>query len=403
MTRVKITSGTFDAQTRFNVTAGCDVDSSMVVVCCLDFSAGEKHLREIPQTRKEARRAAVWLKSLGCQFIVLESTATYHQMFYEAFREQKLNAQVINPLQVKALLRVEGKSDKADAETLALLAATFPLRTSNMPDAQQRQIRDNLRFWDKNRRQGAATRQSVQMRLHGMGIPIYKRIGLATVSGRSILRALAYTTDDAKTIAESEWKGHRARLPELREALEGCEHLPPWFRNELVIAIDELEQNEALQRWREEVAYGHIESFELADQIAWMTTAPGINALVALRLIGEMGQDFWNRYPSARAWAKALGVAPNNIVSAGNVLKTQKALGNRYAKQALLQQMRAWLLHNKDHPLKVWQTQYKARAGFRRSVSAACHHTARSLWFMGKRGGQVYAPQGLGLKVADSA
>jgi len=36
---------------------------------------------------------------------------------------------------VKSLLCVEGKSDKGDAMTLARLAASFDLKTSNMPDA----------------------------------------------------------------------------------------------------------------------------------------------------------------------------------------------------------------------------------------------------------------------------
>jgi transposase len=48
---------------------------------------------------------------------------------------------VINPIVVKSLLRVEGKSDKDDAMTLARLAASFDLKTSNMPDSQQRELR----------------------------------------------------------------------------------------------------------------------------------------------------------------------------------------------------------------------------------------------------------------------
>jgi len=55
---------------------------------------------------------------------------------------------MINPLTVKALLRVEGKSDRRDAATLARLAAGFDLRKSNIPDPRQRTLRLLFRQYD---------------------------------------------------------------------------------------------------------------------------------------------------------------------------------------------------------------------------------------------------------------
>jgi transposase len=74
-------------------------------------------------------------------FSTIESAATYHCLYYDTMREAGVNIAVINPLTVKSLLRVEGKSDKGDAATLAQLAGSFRLRTSNMPDLLQRRLR----------------------------------------------------------------------------------------------------------------------------------------------------------------------------------------------------------------------------------------------------------------------
>lgn len=48
-----------------------------------------------------------------------------------------------------SLLRVEGKTDAADAVTLARLASGFHLRISNMPDEMQTHLRLYLRTHDK--------------------------------------------------------------------------------------------------------------------------------------------------------------------------------------------------------------------------------------------------------------
>ena len=391
--------GEFAVAGRYNCTAGCDVDADYVVISLLDFTTETNEIRQIPQTQAKANAAAKWLKQNRVEFIVLESTANYHLTFYQAFRKLGLNAHIINPAQVKALLRVEGKSDKADATNLAVLAATFPLRTSNVPDAQQMEIRSNLRNYDRDRKALTKVKQRVHQELAQFGINIFRETALRTQSGRAFLEALSQTEDSAGEIVHKHWKGARTSRPRLIEAMGKPEELPTWVRQELeVLRIDLLVQEQRIRN-REQQALYHIERFELAPQIAWMTTTPGVNWLVALRLIGEMGSNFWQRYPTSRAWCKALGVAPNTLVSAGKVLKTAKAMGNYHAKKHLLLQMRNWLLRNHEHPLKQWQVQYKTKAGFRKSVSACCNKAMTSLYHQGRQGGLPYDPSRIKLRV----
>jgi transposase len=87
--------------------------------------------------------------------IVIESTGQYHLMAHDAICAAGLNICVINPQVIAALIRAEGKSDARDASTLARLAASFPLRGSNMPDELQRELRlmfkrhDEAKDWER--------------------------------------------------------------------------------------------------------------------------------------------------------------------------------------------------------------------------------------------------------------
>ena len=400
--RVRISQGEFSVARRYNCAAGCDVDADYVVIALLNFKTETNEIRQIPQTQSKANSAARWLKENKVEFIVLESTANYHLTFYHAFRKLGLNAHIINPIQVKALLRVEGKSDKADATNLAVLAASFPLRTSNVPDAQQMEIRSNLRNYDRDKMALAKVKQRVYQELAQFGINIFRETSLRTQSGRAFLEALSQTEDPAETIVQEHWRGARASRSRLIEAMGKPEELPGWLRQELEILRMDLLAQEQRVKSREQRALNHIQHFELAPQIAWMTTTPGVNWLVALRLIGEMGANFWQRYPTSRAWCRALGIAPNTLVSAGKVVKTSKALGNNHAKQHLLMQMRNWLLHNHEHPLKQWHIQYKAKAGFRKSVSACCNKAMTSLYHQGRQGGMPYDPSRVQLRRLNS-
>ena len=142
-------------------------------------------------------------------------------------------------------------------------------------------------------------------------------------------------------------------------------------------------------------AEDHITQFQLEPHIRWMTTAPAVTPLLALRIIAEAGADFHARYHSAEAFCKACGMAPSNKVSGGKLLKSKKGQGNPYVKQHFVNAVKGWLISQKPHPLKSWGLQYRQRAGYKRATNALAHKIAKSLWYMGRAGGQAYSPHGL--------
>ena len=385
----------------FKVTAGCDVDSDCVVVALFDSHSGAMEVREFSQSQREALAAADWLRAEAVECAVLESTANFHYLFYHAFRSRALNAHILNPVTVKALLAVEGKSDKADAINMARLAAHFRLRTSNMPDDMQREIRMNLRKWDADKAARTRASNSLRSLLTAYRVPIFRRVKPISASGRKFIHIIAQAENmSPEKAVHLAWQGPRSSKAELVELLENLNDLPPYVREEVALSAAELDRLSAMIVVRRRRADAHIEQFQLGPQIKWMTTAPAVTPILALRIIAEAGADFHARYHSAEAFCKACGLAPSNKVSGGKVLKSKKGQGNKYIKRHFVNAVKGWLISREAHPLKTWGAQYRQRAGYKRAANALAHKIAKSLWHMGRAGGNAYCPHKLAEKPA---
>lgn len=385
----------FVDEVTYEVTAGCDVDSDCVVVAVFNSQTGAMEVREFSQSQREAMAAANWLRTQAVECAVLESTANFHHLFYHAFRKRELNAHILNPMTIKALLAVEGKSDKADAINMARLAAHFRLRTSNMPDDTQREIRMNLRKWDADKAARTRASNSLRSLMTAYRIPIFRRVKPTSASGRNFIQIIAQAEDmSPEEVVNFAWQGPRSSKSELVELLENLNELPRYVREEVALSAAELDRLTDMIVARRRRAEDHIIHFQLEPQIGWMTTAPAVTPLLALRIIAEAGADFHARYHSAEAFCKACGLAPSNKVSAGKLLKSKKGQGNQYIKQHFVNAVKGWLISQKPHPLKTWGAQYRARAGYKRTTTALAHKIAKSLWYMGRAGGQPYSPRG---------
>jgi transposase len=133
---------------RYDIAAGCDTDKEIIVVAVLNAITGDVEVREFRQDHVDLVRCIEWFGERKPEIIIIESTSTYHQLYYDGLLAAGQNIHVINPMVVKSLLRVEGKSDKGDAITLARLAASFDLHTSNVADSMQREMRLMFRTYD---------------------------------------------------------------------------------------------------------------------------------------------------------------------------------------------------------------------------------------------------------------
>ena len=372
---------------RYDVTCGMDTDKMFVVVGVFDATTGGAQTREFEQTRRGAEAAAAWVSEFGVEIAIIESTANYHLLFYDIFRLQKIPIYVINPIVVKSLLRVEGKSDKADALTLARLAASFDLRVSNMPDAQMREIRNVMRWRDKELRLRTQVTNMIASMLTAAHCTLYRMCKINSVSGRNMLDAIL--RGDTPTEVAAFYKGRKYTKEDIKASVQA---IPPYLFERLTFyRADLLRTNERLDYLDQQIL-GFIEQFDLTEQIEMMKTCPPVTDMLALRLIGEMGADYWHRYRDHRAFAKALGLAPNNEVSGGKLLKRKSSHGNSTAKRHFRDSVKAWLLYSPaNDPHKEWFVNYRSRANYPKAVNALARKWAEALFHMGLKG-EPYRP-----------
>jgi transposase len=369
-------NGQATVHARYQITGGCDTDKNIIVAAVYRAETGELESREFRQHKIDALRAAEWFHSQQVQLVIIESTANYHLLYYDTLREQGINIAVINPIVVKSLLRVEGKSDKGDAMTLARLAASFDLKTSNMPDMQQRELRllfKRIDAWKVQRTQITNRANGI---LTSLGFTVFRLVPINSTTGFRILQGiLAHRTPAELALLHP----RKARRPEIEKC--AAVTLPDFTHAYLADIISDVNNLNLRIEACETELLAKIDIFHLSEQVTLMTTVPGVTRFLALRTIGELGSNFHQRYYSAEAFAKAIGVVPSNEVSGGKLLKRRASHGNIRLKWHLLSSAKSYSIHGKG-PLHAWYESYKARTNFRKATSALSRRIAEGLWWV---------------------
>jgi transposase len=187
------------------------------------------------------------------------------------------------------------------------------------------------------------------------------------VSGRAMIRGLIAGQDDAGALAEKARARLRAKIPQLRQALQGrvTEH----HRFLLRMLMDQIAQLEGL-----------IEQFDgriaesmapFAEAAARLRTIPGISTTSAEVIVAEIGTDM-TRFPSAGHLASWAGLCPGNDESAGKRRSGRTTKGNQSLRTMLVQV--AWAaVHAKG---TIFQAQYGRgikRMGKKKALVAVAH------------------------------
>ncbi len=122
----------------------CGIDThKKLIVACFKHSSRQE-IREFGATTRELLEMADWLKEGGCQMVAMESTASYWKPLYNILESCGLDAMVVNAHHMKA---VPGrKTDVKDAEWIADLLQHGLLTASYIPDKDQRELRELVRY-----------------------------------------------------------------------------------------------------------------------------------------------------------------------------------------------------------------------------------------------------------------
>jgi len=361
---------------RYHITGGCDTDKNFIVAAVYNADTGDLEAREFKQHRDDALRAAEWFRSHQVEFVIIESTANYHLLYYDTLRQEGINIGVINPLVVKSLLRVEGKSDKGDAMTLARLAASFDLKTSNMPDSQQRELRLLFKRIDAWKNQRTQITNRANGILTGYGFTVFRLVPFNSPAGYKILQAVIDRRKPEEIAAL-----HRTKAKRIEIEKSASVQLPDYLLGYLQEVLGDVRLLNQRILDGEVSLYASIAANDLTAQVELMCTVPGVSRLLALRVIAEMGSNYHQRYYSAAAFAKGIGVVPSNEVSGGKLLKRRASHGNKRLKMHLLSSAKAFAIHGKG-PLRSWYDSYRSRTHYLKAISALSRRIAEAMWWV---------------------
>ncbi|MCG2770170.1 MAG: transposase [Anaerolineae bacterium] len=355
-----------------NRTVGIDVDRDLLVTCFYDRDSPEHPVEEFPNTlvgfKALVHRSALFDPGL----IILESTGQYHLAAYDAMRLASLPVAVINPATVKALLRVEGKSDRKDAFTLARIASSFHLRRSNIPDQEQRRWRMYFKVYDDGYQAKRRSLNRLNAALTMAGCPIMKAVtGKARMD---IVRRIGLMSPFDAVSCHPQQKRH-GMLAEM---------IPEDLPDYVMIYRDALMAQADLSQKQMDDARSRLESIADTDEVRthmnWMLTVPWTSPWLALRVLAEMGSDFTSRYDTPARFCSAMGCAPSSEVSGGKVLKVTATYGRVRLLTAHVQTLKGAVMHFKPGPLQLWYSQYRGRAGYSKSLLALSHLLAEGWW-----------------------
>ncbi|SRR6266852_2763341 len=348
--------------------AGLDVHKQSVVGCLmLTAPSGKvrKEVRTFGTTTASLQALANWLASRGATHVALESTGIYWRPVFNLL-ESHFEVILVNAQHMKA---VPGhKTDVKDSEWIADLLRHGLLKASFIPPKPIRDLRDLLRSRKTLVQQRAQAINRVQKVLETANI---KLSSVATdvlgKSGRDMLDALLAGVSDAETLAELARGRLRAKLPALREALDGrVDATHRVLLRHLLDLIDFLQgQVDRLS--------GEIEQLLVPYEghLARLMQIPGVGRMAAATIVAELGTDM-SRFPSAKHLASWAGVAPGNKQSGGKRHRASTTKGNRHLRAVLAEVV--WVIsHTKDNYLSAQYHRLARRIGTQRAIVAVSH------------------------------
>ena len=363
---------------------GIDVHKKLIVAC---FKCGKKQeVREFGATTRELLKLADWLGSGGCEMVAMESTASYWKPLYNILESSGLNAMVVNARHMKA---VPGrKTDVKDAEWIADLLQHGLLQASYIPDKDQRELRELVRY--RKSLVGERTRElnRLQKMLEGANIKLSGTV--SDINGKSARSILEYiltgeSFDDAKydEMYDNKIISHnlKATKEQIIDDLNGV--ISPLQRKMMRTLLKHLDElNSHIHELDDD-----IDSFmkpEEKQASAAIQDVTGIGNTSAQAVISVIGTDM-GRFPDDAHIASWAGLCPSDNESAGKRKSGKTRKGNALLRETLINCAHAAVKNKKSYFYAQFM-RISAHRGKKRAYVAVAHSMLVAIYHILKDG-----------------
>ena len=368
----------------YDICCGIDVHKKLIVAC---LRKGNKHeVREFGATTRELLELADWLKENGCQMAAMESTASYWKPLYNILESSDLDAIVVNARHMKA---VPGrKTDVKDAEWIADLLQHGLLQPSYIPNKDQRELRELVRYRKSLVGERGRELNRLQKMLEGANIKLSGTV--KDINGKSARNILEYILngekfDEAKYDEMYRRKdiAHnlKASKEQIIDDLNGV--MTPLQRRmmkELLSHLDEL--NIHIKNLDDEIDnFMKPEEQQASNAIQSVT---GIGNTSAQAIISVIGADM-SRFPSDKHISSWAGLCPGDNESAKKRKSGKTRKGNALLRTTLITCAHS-AVKNKKSYFYAQFTRVSAHRGKKRAYVAVAHSMLIAIYHILKDG-----------------
>uniref|UniRef100_UPI001C401C6F IS110 family transposase n=1 Tax=Paenibacillus allorhizosphaerae TaxID=2849866 RepID=UPI001C401C6F len=273
-----------------------------------------------------------WIKQHRCTHVAMESTGVFWKPIVNLLEAEEIQFLVVNAQHIKA---VPGrKTDVKDAEWICNLLRHGLLKPSYIPDRNQRELRELVRYRRSLIQERSREHNRVQKVLEGANIKLAAVVSdIMGVSSRDMMDAMIEGEEDPEKLAALARRTLKKKKEELELALRGnmSAHQRIMLRT-MLTHIDFL--NEQIVELDIEVAK-RLDPFQ--QDIERLDTIPGIARRTAEQILAEVGTDVGSRFPSAAHLSSWVGLVPGQNESAGKRKSSKTRKGNKYLRSALIE------------------------------------------------------------------
>ena len=343
-------------------------------------------------------------------------------------KESGIEVLLVNPRDFKKLK--DKKTDVCDAEYLQLYHSYNLLEGAVVPEKQIGELRTFTRLREQSIEDAATFIQRMQKALISMNLRLDNVLSdISGATGIAIIRAILGGERDPKKLSELRDKRCKKSIKEIEDSLNGFYQEDHLFALERAVRqyefhFAEIEKCDVMiqaklsefgsspnhsetqentskevpkKRGRKKTTKPYEYSFNLNEEIIRitgvdLTLLPGIGVSTALTLIAETGLDM-KRWKSEKEFVAWLGLAPNNKVSGGIILKNRSR--RKKKKAAIILRMSASGLYreNNDTAIGAFYRRKRAQIGPAKAITAAACKLAR-MYYMTLSTGKPFVELG---------
>jgi transposase len=352
---------------------GMDVHKDSITACILTPEG--KEIQTFSTKTVFLLKLLDWIKEHNCTHVAMESTSVYWKPIVNLLESEGIEFFVVNAQHIKA---VPGrKTDVNDAEWIAKLLRHGLIRASYIPDRNQRELRELVRYRRSIIQERARQQNRIQKVLEGANIKLGSVVSqIKGASSMDMLRAIADGEDNPEKLASFARRTLKKKKEELELALRGyiSAHQRMMLKT-ILTHIDFLtDQIEKLDNEIEERMSSFQEDVDRLDSI------PGVAKRMAQQILAETGTDVKNQFPSAAHMCSWAGLVPGQNESAGKRKSSKTKKGNKYLKSAL--QEAAHSVRGSQNYLGALYRRTAARKGSKRAAVVVSHAILRICYYL---------------------